>query len=107
MNTELWLTRLSRKVHPAPLAATGAALLLAMYALWHMTDSRLAGLRADLQSMTQAQEQSALALSHYQSLAELKTQDMNQFKAAMSNLAQSKKTLYEAGLSSQEERRLL
>jgi hypothetical protein len=60
-----------------------------------------------LQALTTARHQSGTAARHYQALAELKTQDLDKFKTGLSAVAQSKKMLFEAGLSAQAERRLL
>jgi hypothetical protein len=107
MNPDALLDRLSEQAHPALLAVFGFGLLLGGYAAYRVMDAGDQTLKAHIVALTRAGEQNGLALSHYQTLADLKTQDVDQFKAGMSDLAQSKKTLFEAGLSSQEERRLL
>jgi hypothetical protein len=107
MDKELRLQRLAEKVDPVVLTGIALTVLLCGYAVHRRIGRHLHELQADLQSLTQAQAQSALALSHYESLAELKANDVDQFKRGMVDLAQSKKALFEAGLSSQEERRLL
>jgi hypothetical protein len=46
-------------------------------------------------------------LDHMQAMRDLKSRDVARFKNGFSDLARSRKTLFEAGLSLQEERRLL
>ena len=107
MDPDRVLTRLSKKVHPATLGAVGLALLAAGYGLHHLLQTRLQTLQAIDRQLSQVNASSDVAANHYQSLADLKSQDTNKFKESLSGIAQSKKTLFEAGLSSQEERRLL
>jgi hypothetical protein len=107
MDFDHWLTHISKKANTAQVAATGVVLLFTMQAAYHVMQTRAAELDAGLQSLIQARDQSALAASHFRGLAELKTQDLNNFKRGMANLAQSNKTLFEAGLSLHEEKRLL
>jgi hypothetical protein len=107
MDTEHLLDRLSENAHTGLLVVFGVGLLIGGYAVYRLLDASQQTFQAHIESLLRAGSQSGAALNHYQALADLKTQDVNQFKAGMSNLAQSKKTLFEAGLSSQEERRLL
>src|SRR4051812_30163679 len=100
-------TRLAQPLHPAVLGAVGVAILLGMHGLYRHLEKRGETIDASLRALLGAQVQSAVALTHYQSLANLKKQDVNQFKGGLENMALSKKALFEAGLSSQEERRLL
>ena len=81
--------RLSEKVSPIVLSAVGITVLLGAYGLHRMLRSRVLKLQTESQVLAQAQEQGALAHSHFQALADLKTHDVNQFKDGMSNLAQS------------------
>jgi hypothetical protein len=104
---EPWLLRLSEKVHPALLGSVSLILLLGGYAADRGIRARIQILQEQLRALAALHQQSSIALNHYQSLSDLKTQDTEKFKQDLSNIAQSKKTLFEAGLSTQEERRLL
>jgi hypothetical protein len=107
MDTERLLTRLALPVSPLQITAVGMALLLGGYAAQRQLDKNVKHLQETAQGLAHAQEESAHALSHFRSLANLKTHDVDQFKSGLSTAAQSKKQLFEAGLSLQEERRLL
>jgi len=99
--------RLSVVVHPVLVGMAGLMLLGSGYVLQRMLQAHIELLQADLRALTQIHEQALLADSHYQDLADLKAHDVDQFREGMSNLALSRKALFEAGLSLQEERRLL
>ena len=107
MDTDRWLTALSEKTPPALLGAVGIGFLLGAYGTGRLMQSQVFALQANHQTLIQSQEQSLIALSHFQALADLKTHDVNQFKDGMSSLAQSNKALFETGLSLHEEKRLL
>ncbi len=101
------LDRLSEGATSLAVAAVGIAILLSGYGYHRVLRRHVQTLQSDLVALTKAQEQSALALHHFQSWAQLKSQDVLRFQDGMASLAQSKKALFEAGLSSHEERRLL
>ncbi len=59
------------------------------------------------QYLSHTLDQTAAAREHMTSLEMLKTADLERLKAGLSGSAQSQKSLFESGLSLQEERRLL
>src|SRR4051812_44638658 len=99
--------RLYEIASPFAVAAVGVAILLCGYGTYSRIRQRTAALQSGLKNLEQTQLQGAQALNHFQSLADLKAQDVDQFKSGMSSQAQLKKALYESGLSLQEEKRLL
>jgi hypothetical protein len=99
--------RLSIVVHPLLVGLAGLILLGAGYGLQRYLQAEIQLMQYDLRALTQVQDQTAITESHYQDLADLKAHDVDQFREGMSNLAQSRKALFESGLSVQEERRLL
>jgi hypothetical protein len=101
------LAYLSERVNPWVLGILAVVLLLGAHGVQHLLRERVATLQTRLHDLHLAEEQSALAASHFQTLSDLKNQDVDQFKEGMSTLAQSSKALFEAGLSVQEEKRLL
>jgi hypothetical protein len=104
---ERLLTRLSETVSPYLLAAVGLLLILSAHVGREQLRTQGLDLQQTEQLLAQLQDQSAQMASHYQALADLKAQDVNQFKEGMSNIALSRKALFESGLSLQEEKRLL
>jgi len=107
VNFEIWMLRLGRRPHPGVLGTVGVVLLLLGIQAHRSIQGRTRLLQQDLNTLTRAQYQSASAMEHYESLADLKTQDVQSFRDGLLGMAKSKKSLYEAGLSTQEERRLL
>jgi hypothetical protein len=101
------LRRLMQPVPSLMLLAVGAALLLIGLGTERLMRRTVLQIQDVTAAARRAEDQSESATSHFRSLAELKDHDLNQFKAGMSTQAQSKKMLYETGLSLQEEKRLL
>lgn len=87
--------------------AAGIGLLLGAHAMtsWIQNEATLAAIK--LRRLNKSQEQLSLALANSLTLTDLKSRDIARFKTALSELVQSKRSLYEAGLSLQEEKRLL
>jgi hypothetical protein len=107
MDIQQTLDRLENRISPWGLAAVALLILASLYGGQRWLHAKVLLLQGELRAMRLANAQSDQALTHFEELARLKTQDVAQFKQGMSNLAQSKKTLFETGLSLQEEKRLL
>src|SRR6185437_13938280 len=93
--------------HPALTAALGLFILAGLYGVQRKLDQRIgqerawiAGLVRNLETLDAARERAVV-------LRDLKKTDVESFKAGFSGRALSNQTLYESGLSLQEERRLL
>jgi hypothetical protein len=69
--------------------------------------ARIAAQQAQVNQLRRAADQAGQMREHYASLRDLKSSDVETFKTGFSGLALSRKSLFEAGLSAQEERRLL
>jgi len=98
---------LFKSVHPALILLIGLAILWGLWSLqqWlqRLTDRQalfISGLDKQVEQLTMTHD-------HYLSLENLKAADVARFKAGFSNTARSNKSLFESGLSLQEERRLL
>ncbi len=107
MDLELWFTRLSDKVTPLTVGVVGVLLLGAGYGLLHLLQEQALPAGQTLQQLASIVEQSDYAVNHFQTLADLKANDTDAFKAGVSTIAQSNKALFETGLSLHEEKRLL
>ncbi len=99
--------RLFSKAHPAFVAACGLGILAGLYAASRHLEPLIAKEKLIQQYLSHTLEQTAAAREHMDSLDMLKTMDLNQLKAGIGGHAQSEKSLFESGLSLQEERRLL
>ena len=99
--------RLRRKVHPFISVALGVFLVFGTAQLKDWVGRGTEEAQAALKQLEKYKEQSLLGESNALSLKELKEQDVARFKAGLSGLVQSKRTLYEAAVSVQEEKRLL
>jgi hypothetical protein len=88
-------------------ALLGAALVGGLDAGRREMTQRLLDEKAMHQQLRKTLEGVDVANEHARSLRELKMSDVEQFKAGISGQALNQKTLFEAGLSLQEERRLL
>ena len=91
------------------LAVLAAGLLInfGMYRLTQWLGSQILAAEEDLVRLERMAEEGGQAAAEFRSLREMKERDMAVFKSGLSSLAQTKKTLYESGLSLQEEKRLL
>lgn len=99
--------RLFQTLHPAIILLAAAALLGGVIGLQRWLQQAVENQDRELALLTSRAEQITLAKEHYQSLKDLKDIEVAQFKAGFSGTAKSNKDLFEAGLSLQEERRLL
>lgn len=107
INLDQWFTRLSEKVSFLAVGVIAGCILFFGYLTYHVLQQKSAPIFQNLQHVRQVAEQSELAVNHFQTLADLKANDTDAFKAGVSNIAQSNKTLFETGLSLHEEKRLL
>jgi hypothetical protein len=101
------LHRLNYQAPATGLLAAGVVILAAAGLTDRWLRIELARRQIYLNSLEKSLESVESARSRIQDLAELKSHDLEIFKTGMANLAQSKKALYESGLSLQEEKRLL
>src|SRR5437879_2967402 len=107
MNERGFVERLTNPSHPIVVILVGAGVLVALYTLPERLDQALADERHFQQELSRAIDQTAAAREHVASLAALKVADLERMKAGLSSHALSQKSLFESGLSLQEERRLL
>lgn len=98
--------KLYRKVPRAAVAA-GLCLLVAMHGLrtWLWNHALVAG--RSMSSIEEELEALSVEAEQARTLRDLKLQDLERFKAGLPGAAESRRALYEAGLSLQEEKRLL
>ena len=101
------MQRLYRPAHPIWIFLLGAALLGGLFGIEHFLTQRVAEQRARLYGLTQTDQTLQSAQERFDALSELKNQDMMQFKQGFGNMARTRKSLFESGLSVQEEKRLL
>lgn len=93
-----------KRIKPAHLLAAAVAILAVVdFALTRRVLKTSAGLPAREQAM----ENSNNAIEELRTMAELKSLDIKKYRDALQNMAKSKKAIYDAGLSLQEEKRLL
>jgi hypothetical protein len=95
------------KVHPLASAVLGVLLILGAAGLKNWVGREASERHADLDKLERCREQVLIAQNNALSLKDLKEQDLTRFKAGLSGAVRSKRALYEAGLSAQEEKRLL
>src|ERR1051326_4566844 len=107
MDWEKIQERLLRPAHPAVVVLAGVAILAGLYTAPRWLEATTGEERLFQQTMSHVLDQAASAREHFVSLDTLKTMDLEQLKAGISGHAQSEKSLFESGLSLQEERRLL
>jgi hypothetical protein len=107
MDWNTFIDRLSESAHPAAIVVSGVGILAGLYALPSWLDHRYAKERLDDRDLSRVLEQTAAAREHMESLNLLKGTDLEQLKAGISGHALTQKSLFESGLSLQEERRLL
>src|SRR5262249_9089163 len=101
------LDRISHPAHPVAVVSSGVIVLAGVVLMTRWLDHHLASQRAYNTELARTLDQASAAREHMASLETLKTNDLEQFKAGISGNAQTQKTLFESGLSLQEERRLL
>jgi hypothetical protein len=101
------LQKLFSRASPLLLTVCALAVLAGLYAAPRWLDPLESKERIFQRSLTRTLDQTAAAREHIDSLEMLKTADLERLKAGLSGSAQSQKSLFESGLSLQEERRLL
>ena len=107
MNGTVFLERLLNRAHPVLVIVSAAAILAGLYTASSWLDTRAAEEKLFQKNLTHVLEQASAAHEHAASLETLKAADLEQLKAGLSGHALSEKSLFESGLSLQEERRLL
>jgi len=103
----MFLDRLSRRAPPAAVMGAGAAILAGMFVFAHYINLAGDAERVFQKKLSASLDQSVTARDHMNSLEELKRRDLTDLKTGISGHATSEKSLFESGLSLQEERRLL
>jgi hypothetical protein len=101
------MDRLFQRVSPWIPALLGALLIAGIFRLDVWLRRKIADQQAEINQLRRNADQAGPMREHYASLRDLKTSDVETFKTGFSGLALSQKSLFEAGLSVQEERRLL
>jgi hypothetical protein len=107
MDWNTFFDRLSNRAHPAAIVLSGIGILAGLYALPRWLDNRYIEERLYQRDLARVLDQTAAAREHIESLNLLKGTDLEQLKAGISGHALTQKSLFESGLSLQEERRLL
>lgn len=98
---------LKKEIPAGLLTALGAGLLALLWLGGSQLSSKLEIVRADAAGMGEAVSVSGAALEELRVLRDLKSKDAADYKKALGALAKSKRGVYEAGASLQEEKRLL
>jgi hypothetical protein len=96
-----------QKIHPFIAAGLGVLLIFSTAQLKNWARREARQRRNELKNLDRVREQSSVALNNALSFRDLKETDVARFKAGLSGLVQSRSALYQAGLSMQEEKRLL
>lgn len=104
---EAWLQKCIDRAPPWVVALVGGVLLAGLYAAPYWIYRATAEEQRYQKTQKATLEQATAAGDHAVSMETLKTLDLEQLKAGLGGHAQSQKSLFESGLSLQEERRLL
>ena len=107
MNWELTRKRLFMRAHPGSVIAAALVTLGGLSATARWLHGERAIETAFQRGLAHTIEQAASAREHMSSLQTLKMMDLEQLKVGLGGHAKSEKSLFESGLSLQEERRLL
>ena len=108
MTRDAFLKKLFARAHPALVIVSALVVLVGLYMAPHWHEDATVREKAFQQKVSHALDQTSAAREHISSLQTLKTMDLQQLKTGIeSGHAQSEKSLFESGLSLQEERRLL
>ena len=107
MTSETALRALTQKAKPAVVLAAGLAVLFGMNQARTRLREEEAAAAAAQARLGPALDDALQEASEAGSLSELKARDLARFKAGLSKLTQSRRTIYEAGLQLQEDKRLL
>jgi len=100
---ERWISPL----HPGWVLGIGLVLLGLLYGLQQALHQAAQDATRDSEAMEAMREATGAALDHVTMFRDLKEQDVEQLKLEFSSAAVTNKSLFESGLSLQEERRLL
>src|SRR5437879_5836227 len=107
MDAASLLAKLFNRAHPAIIVFTGAGILAGLYAAPRWIGQAAEDERLFQKNLSRLLEQTVAARENFSSQEILKTTDLEQMKAGLGGHARSEKSLFESGLSLQEERRLL
>jgi hypothetical protein len=107
MNWPAISDKLFSRAHPALVTACGLGILAGLYAAPRWLEPVISDEKRFQQNVSRTLEQTAAARERIVTLETLKTMDLEQLKAGLGGHAQSEKSLFESGISLQEERRLL
>src|SRR5438105_2941528 len=100
-------SRLYERARGWEVTVAAALVLISLYGARQWLGVRIRETDATAQALSHGFAPLDQEFAHYQTLVDLKARDVAQFKAGFSDQARSRKTLFESGLSLQEERRLL
>jgi hypothetical protein len=95
------------RVHPAWIVSLSLALLTGLFFGDKWVLAQLQSQKSIVEGLTKVSDAATIGQDHFSTLLALRQSDLETFKAGFSGVAQSQKTLFESGLSLQEERRLL
>ncbi len=101
------LTAFSQKVHGLIVLTIGAVLLFAGFKTRLLLRQETRGLASAAQKLTANSEVISQSVQELRSIRDLKFRDLDRLKAGLTDMAQSKRAFYEAGLSLQDEKRSL
>jgi hypothetical protein len=107
MDWQAYLDKLLAPARPLAVIGSGLAILAGLYTIPSWLDKKIAEDHLFGRELRRILEQTSAAREHMGSLEALKTTDLEQLKAGISGNALTQKSLFESGLSLQEERRLL
>ncbi len=101
------LSLLSQKVHGLLVLLIGGAILSLGFQFRQWLASGIRQLAASEHALNANNNALSQDVQELRSLRDLKVKDLDRLKAGLADMAQSKRTLYEAGLSLQDEKRSL
>ncbi|UPT75819.1 MAG: hypothetical protein M0D55_09180 [Elusimicrobiota bacterium] len=107
MSLENRLRSLDRRIGPAGLLLTGAAVLGAAFLLGRWAAESAAAAADERAALSVAREDLDLDIAERQALSELASRDLKRAKESATSLSRSRKALFEGGLAISEEKRLL
>ena len=107
MNAASFILKLSRPARPAAVIIAAVTILAGIYYVPYWLDAQSANEKGVQRGISNILSQTTAAHEHIASLDTLKTMDLEQLRAGISGHAMTEKSLFESGLSLQEERRLL
>ena len=99
--------RLSKNASAALVLAAGAAIALSTDILRSRLREEALPLPAELRDLAEVREDASAAAGELVALRRLKRRDISAFKQGLATLTKSRRSIYEAGLALQEEKRLL